>query len=308
MTFTLAEAMKAPGSTNIAPGIVNVFERQIQMFSVLPFLAIDGAAYQYYRHKTVGTPAARPVNTSSKVSMSSEQETVFAPLKPLYGDVDVDNMLVSQATQAVNAQLDAGAIGAIAEWQRQLYYGDSATSAHEVDGLINKVGSAQIVDAGATNGGDALSAQKLDEALMMCLDPTHIVMSQTMLRRLTAFARDNGKHQLMWPLPGVGNQLPTWAGIPILTPKNQDGVDVLGFTEVGSGGSTPTATSIYVVSASLQGWHGVRGAGLPVLRPIGESTEAPRRTFRVDFYHNHVIEKPRSVIRIRGISNAAVAA
>lgn len=307
MPMTLAEAMKAPGATNIDRTVVNVFEQTFQMYNVLPFRPVAGLVDQFWRHKTVGTPAARPVNATSRNVMQSEREQVLTPLKPLWGDIDIDNMINDQAMDAVAADLDAGAIGAISEWQRQLFYGDSSTSAHEVDGLLRKVGTAQIIDAGSTNGGDPLSVRKLDRAIMECLRPTHIIMSQAMLRNLTAYARVATNHQLEWPLGGVGEQLPRWGGVPILTPKDHDGQDVLTFTETGSGGATATATSIYVVSASIQGWHGING-NLPNMRPVGESPDSPKRVFRLDFYHNHVIRAPRNVIRIRGVSDATAVA
>lgn len=307
MPMTLAEAMKAPGATNIDPQVVNIFEQTFQMFNTLPFRRITGLVDTFWRHKTVGTPAARPVNPATRNVMQSEREQVMTPLKPLWGDIDVDNMISDQAPDAVAADLDAGTIGALSEWQRQLFYGDSSTNTHEIDGLINKVGSAQTIDAGSTSGGDPLSVRILDRAIMECLRPTHIIMSQAMLRNLTAYARVSSNHQLQWPLGVVGNQLPTWGGIPILTPKDHDGQDVLSFTEAAPGGGSNVATSVYVVSASLDGWHGING-NLPTVRRVTESPDGPHQVFRLDFYHNHVIKAPRNVIRVRGISNATAVA
>jgi hypothetical protein len=94
-------------------------------------------------------------------------------------------------------------------------------------------------------------------------------------------------------------------------PEN-DGTEPLAFDEqgdLGVGGSPggTSATSIYCVSVGDGYFEGIQNGTMDV-RDLGEDTETPILTTRVEWLVSIVVEHPRAVARYGGISNAAVVA
>ena len=71
---------------------------------------------------------------------------------------------------------------------RVIIKGDSTSQPREFDGWQARIpfGSAQLIAAGTTDNGDALSLAKLDEAIDACVSPSALVMSKAMRRRFAA--------------------------------------------------------------------------------------------------------------------------
>ena len=89
----------------------------------------------------------------------------------------------------------------------------------------------------------------------------------------------------------------------IVVTDNSHNDNILDFTEVGSGGATATASSIYVFGVGDEGVMGIQNGSFRS-RNLGEDNATPREDTRVEWYQNFHIMHPRSVIRVRGISNA----
>ena len=240
--------------------------------------------------------------------MIGKTEQVTDTLKPLQGDITIDNMIVAGGPAMVQSQLMMGTVAVAHKWQRTFFKGNSQSTVADYDGLQNRIRSNQIIDAGSTDGGDALSLAKLDEAVDACKDPTAIFINKTLLRRIGVFLRDNTKHQLMYDVEMVGKRLARWAGVPIIPVSGRTPTEeVLPFDETGSGGTTATASSIYITSFGVGRVVGIRN-GLPTMRSLGEMETKTAQKWRVDWFNNFSLMDEWCAIRLRGISNAAVVA
>ena len=308
MALTLMEAAKAPGTTTESRTIVETFLREVPLLEQLPFIDIGGMAHMFTREKALPTPAYREVNATTPTEMTGNLEQVTDTLKPLQGDITVDNLIVAGGGSAVQSQLMMGTVAAAHLWQRKFFNGDSQSSIAEIDGLKNRIRSDQIIDAGSTNGGDALSLAKLDEAVDACKSPTAICINKTLLRKIGVFMRVNSNYQMNYNVEMAGTRIKTWNGVPIIPVAGRTPTEeVLPFTETGSGGATATATSIYVLSAGIGRLVGIRN-GLPTMRSLGEMTTKTAQKWCIDWFNNFSIMDEWCAVRLRGISNATVVA
>lgn len=308
MALTLGEAVKFPGTTTESRTIVETFIREVPMLNYLPFVDIGGMTHLYTREKELPVPAYREVNATTPTEMVGKVEQITDTLKPLQGDITIDNMIVAGGGTAVQSNLMMGTVAVAHKWQRDFFNGDSQTTIAQIDGLKNRIRSNQIIDAGSTDGGDALSLLKLDEAVDACKSPTLICMNKTLLRRIGAFLRISTSHQLEYDVEMVGKRLTRWAGIPVLGVSGRVPTEeVLPFTETGSGGTTATATSIYILSAGVGRLVGIRN-GLPTMRSLGEMETKTAQKWRIDWFNNFSIMDEWAAVRLRGVSNATVVA
>lgn len=308
MALTLIEAVKAPGTTTENRTIVETFAREVPALSLLPFIDIGGMTHLFTREKELPAPDYRQVNDSTTIEMIGKTEQVTDTLKPLQGDITIDNMIVQGGPAMVQAQLMMGTVAVAHKWQRTFFKGNSQSSVAEFDGLVNRIRATQTIDAGSTDGGDALSLAKLDEAVDACKNPNVIFMNKTLLRRIGVFLRDNTKHQLMYDIEMVGKRLARWAGIPVVPVSGRTPTEeVLAFDETGSGGSTATASSIIVASLGMGRLVGIRN-GLPTMRNLGEMETKTAQKWRIDWFNNFSLMDEWSAIRLRGVKDDAVVA
>src|SRR6185503_20552734 len=119
----------------------------------------------------------------------------------------------------------------------------------EFDGLQARLTGTQLISAGATAGGAALSLTKLDEVIDAVDGATHLIMNRTMRRRLSAAARTTTVGGFItWEKDEFGRQMMVYNDLPILiTDQDNAGAEILAFDEAAASGGA-TATSIYVVS------------------------------------------------------------
>jgi hypothetical protein len=167
----------------------------------------------------------------------------------------------------------------------------------------------QLIYAGTTDGGDALSLGKLDELIDIVENPTHLIMSKAMRRRLTAAARNTSVGGFIsWDKDSFGRKIAQYNDLPILImDTDNDGNQILGFSEVGYTGSTATATSIYCVSFGEDKLGGIQNGPIDV-RDLGELQTKPAKRSRVEWYPGIAVWHGRAAGRLAGISNAAVTA
>ena len=124
---------------------------------------------------------------------------------------------------------------------------------------------------------------------------------------MTAAARTSsvGGH-IDFDVDAFGRRITVYADIPILVAYSDDGgTDPIAFDEVGSGGATATATSIYVVSLGDGKVKGIQNGGIDV-RNLGEQNSGPQVRTRVEWFVGMAIEHGRAATRLRGIKDAAV--
>lgn len=313
MSVTLIEAMKIAlnnGETKRA-GVIGVYARVSAWIANIPMRDIPGNAYAYNREGTLPGIAYRGYNETY-----TESTGIINPLSESLriagGTLSVDRALIKTMGESVRTSQELMKVKALAAAvTSKIIKGDSTSDPRESDGLQSRVTGTQIVDAGSTNGGDALSLAKVDQAIDQTAGPNkQLWMSKAMKRRFTAAARTPAvSGYLTYSLDAFGRTVTAYNGIPLVEayPEN-DGTDPLPFTEVGSGGATATATSIYCVSLGDGYLSGIQNGIMDVIDLGLDDNGTQLRTLVEWLVSPVVIEHPRAVTRLRGISDAAIVA
>lgn len=288
--------------------VIEIFAATSDILLVMPFDNIQGNAYAYNQEAALPGIGFRGINEAYQESTGILNPQTEA-LKIAGGDLDVDRFLVDTMGPGTRAKHEAMKIKALAHGiTTTTLKGNSETNPREFDGLQRRVTGPQLIENGSTSGGDPLSLMKLDEAIDATDDPSHLWMNKTMRRRLTQAARNQAVGgNITYDVDAFGRQVTKYNDIPILLtyPRN-GGTDPLAFDEAGGGGGT-TATSIYVLSIGPGRLSGIQSGPVRV-EDLGELQTEPKLRTRVDWYPGMVIEHPRAVTRLRGISNAAAVA
>lgn len=317
MGLTLIEAAKLAlnkGETKRA-GVIATFARQSSWLANLPFNNIPGNSYAYDQEQTLPGIAFRGVNEAYTASAGVINPEVEA-LRIAGGDLDVDIALVKMFGANVRTTHEAMKAKALAaSLTTKLIKGDVTSDVREFDGLQNRIatGGSQFVAAGTTDNGDALSLFLLDELIDKVSGPNkQIWLNKVMRRRLTQAARTStvGGH-IDFEIDEFGRQLAFYNGIPLVTPYPDDGgTEPLAFDEQGDLGGTPggsSSTSIYCVALGDGYLSGIQN-GMMEVRDLGELDTTPIMRTRVEWLAGLVVEHPRCIARLGGISNAAVVA
>jgi hypothetical protein len=187
--------------------------------------------------------------------------------------------------------------------------GDSSTDPKEFDGFQKRAVGLQLVDAGATSGGDALSLAKLDEAIDRTDSPTHLLMSKAVRSLLnTASKSTTLAGFITFDKDDFGRRIAMYNDLPILIADgNADLFATLGFDEANPGGGSSVGTSIYVLSLNESGVIGIQSGEMQVT-DLGELEGKPVFRTRVEWYVAQSMRGPRSITRLRGIKAAPVVA
>lgn len=311
MPLTLVEAAKLAannGETKRA-AVISMFARESSLLAAFPFNNISGNAYAYSREGSLPAVAFRGVNEAYTESVGVINPLVEA-LKIGGGDLDVDMAIIKTQGEGVRAkheQMKAKALAA--EVTRVIIKGDSTSNPREFDGWQVRVTGSQLVPAGATSGGDALSLAVLDAAIDQTAGATHIVANKTIRRLIQAAARTPAiAGYVTYSFNQFGQRVTTYNGLPILAPyEENDGTDPLTFTEANPGGGSAVGTSIYVVGLGDGRVSGIQN-GVMEVRDLGELQTTPAKRTRVEWLVGQVVEHGRALTRIWGVKNAAVTA
>lgn len=311
MALTMLEAAKLNPGEVMRNAIVEMYARSSDVIMALPFENIPGNALKYSRVESLPGVGFRGVNEGYAES-TGVLNPITETLSIAGGDLDVDKFIVDTMganQRAVHEQMKVRALAL--SWTRAFFKGDSATEPREMDGLQVRIpaGSNQLIDAGATSGGDALSLLKLDELADQVDDPTHFLMNKTMRRLLTAAARNTSVGGFIsWSTDAFGRQLAMYNELPILiVDEDNTGAQILPFTEANPGGGAAASTSIYCVSFREGMLTGIQN-GMIDVRDLGELESKPSLRTRVEWYPGIALLHGRAVARLQGIKNAAVVA
>jgi len=308
MSLTLVEAAKL-ATDPIQSAVIEMYARASAILANLPFDTIQGNALKYNREDTLPGIGFRGVNESYTESTGIVNPQT-EPLVIAGGDLDVDKFILDTMGMSQRAVQESMKVKALAlAWAKAFIKGDSASDPREFDGLQTRLTGNQLIEAGSTDGGDALSLLKLDELIDTVEEPTHLIMNKTMRRRLTVAARTYTIGGFItWEKDAFGQQVAYYNDLPIIIADfDNEGNTILPFTEVGSGGSTATATSIYCVSLMPGKVIGIQSAPMEV-RDLGELQTKPAMRTRVEWYAGTAMFHGKAAARLRGVSNAAVTA
>lgn len=309
MALTLLEAAKLHTGDVLRDAVIEIYAQESEILRVLPFDDIAGNAYKYNIESALPGIAFRGVNEgyteSTGVLNPQVEQLVIAG-----GDLDVDMFILKTQGEDQRATQEAMKIKALAaKYTNAFLKGDSQTNAKEFDGLQVRLTGAQLIDAGATSGGDALSLLKLDEAIDAVDNPTHLIMCKALRRLLNAAARNPSvSGYITYEKDEFGRVITKYNDLPILiADANSDLYASLGFNEANPGGGSNVGTSVYVCSMREGALTGMQNS-IPDVRDLGELQTKPVKRTRVEWFTGVKMEHPRGAARLRGIKNAAVTA
>jgi hypothetical protein len=249
MALTLIEAAKLYSGDAVRSAVIELYAQSSDILRMLPFETIQGNALKYSREETLAGIAFRGVNEAYTES-TGVLNPVTEPLVIAGGDLDVDRFILETMGQDQRSVQEAMKVKALSlAWTKAFIKGDSSSDPKSFDGLQVRLTGNQLISAGSTSGGDALSLAKLDELIDAVQNPIALIMNKTMRRRLTAAAR-------LYTVGGFitlrqdefGRTITRYNDLPILiADEDNTGTQILPFTEAAYGGGA-TATSIYCVS------------------------------------------------------------
>lgn len=308
MSLTLVEAAKIGSGDVHRDTVVEMFPATSELLTALPFQTIAGNALKYNREETLPGIAFRGYNESYTES-TGVVNPITETLHILGGDADVDRQLVKSMGAGIRATHVRMKVKALTSaWTEKFIKGDNAGDPREFDGLQNRLTGSQLISAGSTANGAALSLAKLDEVIDAVDNPTHILMNRTMKRRLAAAARlyTVGGY-VTFTLDSFGRRVQSYNDLPIVTiDQDNEGNEILGFTEAASSG-TDTACSIYVISVGDGSLVGIQN-DMPEAYDLGEIDASPVYRTRVEWASGIAMFGAKSAARLRHIGDLAVVA
>lgn len=306
MALTLVEAAKLNPGDVIKNAIVELYAGSSDILMNLPFENISGNAMKYNREGSLPGVGFRGVNEGYTASTG-----ILNPLTESLviagGDLDVDKFIIDTMGANQRAVHEAMKVRALSlAWTQKFIKGDTASDSREFDGLQTRITGSQLISAGSTANGAALSLAALDAAIDQTLNPTHLIMNKAMRRRLTTAARNYQVGGFItYQKDAFGRQVTMYNDLPILlVDLDNTQTPILGFTEAAASG-TATATSIYVVSMGDGMLTGLQNGGIDV-RDQGELQTAPVYRTRVEWYNGVAIMNGRAATRLRHIADAAI--
>lgn len=311
MALTLVEASKiAMGQDQVMLAtVMELYARGSDIVAAMPFDNISGAAETFLREKTLPNAGFRKIN-AGYTEGTGETDRITENLAIAGGDLDVDKFLVDTQGPNQRAIQEGMKIKALSlTIAKTVVKGTVYTTPESFDGLELRMTDDQLIAAGSTASGDALSLLKLDEMIDAVEDPTHLIMNKTMRRRLTVAARTTtvGGY-ITYDVDAFGRRVTKYNDLPILVAdKDETNTDIMAFDELASTGTGLACTSIYCVSFMSDGLVGLQNGPMDV-RDLGEIESKPVYRTRIEWYITISMRRPRSGARLYGITNATVTA
>jgi hypothetical protein len=307
MALTILEAAKRDSGDVLKAAVVETYARTSDILRVLPFENIAGNALKYNQEQALPGIGFRGVNegyTESTGVLNPVTET----LAIAGGDVDVDKFIVQTMGSDQRTSQEQMKIKALAHrWSHAFIKGDSSALSKEYDGLQTRITGNQLIDNGASSGGDVLSLANLDALIDAVDNPEYLLMPKALRRRLTAAARDPSiGGYITYTKDEFGRQVTMYNDLPILIADNNGDVfKTLAFDEANPGGGSSVGTSIYCLAFGEGQMVGIQNGDVMVT-DIGEMETKPALRTRVEWYAGIAVYHPRSIARLRGIKDGAV--
>lgn len=314
--LTLMEAAKqARIEGNILKaGIVEQFAGNSPVLDVIPFEERPGGTVKWLREKTLPAKANRAINANFTASFGEVEEAIESVVIS-GGEIKIDTGLIKlQGESIINTQISMALKAHQLKWHSDFFNGDQTTNPEEFTGLKLRAFGTQLLQAGSTSGGDALSLSVLRRALAKVrpLTPNGTVRIysnlELALRYQDAINNPSVSGYVVQNKSDFGVAVPTFAGIEWhAIEEDAEGDQILGFTEQGSGGGSSVTSSLYIVAFGEQDLMGIQTGGIDV-RDLGEMQTETKRLIRMDWYNNFATYNPRSFVRLAGIKDAAFVA
>lgn len=298
----LATTANLLSQNQLERGVIEEVIYRDEIFSMLPFEAVNGKAYVYNRENTIAGGAFLSVN-SNVPEQASDFTQVTSTLSILAGDVDVDKFLISTQSDTndqVAIQLAQKAKGLGIQFKTAMVAGDTSVDPNSFNGIGKLVASDQTIVAGAN--GASLSLSMLDELKDACFagQPDAFLMRRGTYRAYKALLRAAGgtRPDMIQLENFTGTLTPTHDGVPIL---------VSDFIPHGIAQGTATDTaSIYAVRFNeVDGLHGIVGGGMGgfAVEDIGTVQNRDAYRYRVKWYASLVLKSTRALAATVGVTN-----
>jgi hypothetical protein len=305
--ITLLEAAKINSGDVLRATVIEHFARSSDLLRVLPFIDVPGGAYRYNLEAELPGVGFRGVNQGYEASVGVLNPQTEA-LRIGGGELKVDKAILAMHGEDVRSRHELMQVKNLSlSIGDSIINGDSTTNPLEFDGLRARLQGDQVLDAGGTDGGDALSVTQLRDLIDAVENPTHLVMSKKMRNLLSSAATDTQIGGFISHEKNeFGKRVTHFDGLPIVeTDVNGKGAPVIGFNEVGAGGASATATSIYAVNFGDEGVSGLQN-GVMDVKDLGEMESQPAMLTRVEWYVGMCAMHGRAAARLRGIGQTAV--
>lgn len=307
MAMTLLEYAKLESGDQMKQGVIEMYAGSSGVLANLQFENISGNALKYNTEDSLPGVGFRGINqtytaSNGVINPQTEGLTIAG------GTLDVDRFLIKTQGEAARSRHEAMKVRALSlNWTRKFIKGDTTSAPKEFDGLQVRLVNSQLIDAGATSGGDALSLAKLDQLIDQVVNPTHLIMNKTMRRLITAAARNSSVGgYITHSVDDFGKQITMYNGLPIIElDLDNESNDILPFTEANPGGGAAASTSIYCVSFSEEGVMGIQNGTIDV-EDLGLTDNGTIYRTLVEWYSSFAVFHGRGAARLRGIKNAAV--
>ena len=295
-------------------GIVEQYAGNSPILDVITFEERAGGVVEWLQEKRLPAMANRAINEGFTADVG-EVEKRIEKVVIAGGEIKIDtaglklygsNVLTTQISMALKSQQ--------LKWHSDFFNGDHSVNPKEFSGLKVRAGGTQLVQAGSTSGGDALSLSALRRAIAKVrpINPRAQVRIysnlELALRYQDAIANPSISGYVVQTKNDVGVEAPSFKGIPwFAIEEDAEGDQILGFSEVGSGGGSAVTSSIYVVAFSPDDLTGIQTGGIDV-RDLGEMQTETKRLIRMDWLNNFATYNPRSFARLAGVKDAAFVA
>ena len=299
------QAKKMQGTTRDA-AVVSIFSRQAPLLEVLPFRSIDGGVLSRTRQSSLPSVSTRGVGGTYTKSQA-DTTPINDAVSIIGGEGDIDVAQERMTGSDNRAEQQVAFLTAMSQYYQTLFFtGDTVSDGTEFNGLKNRITGNQVISNNSGSGGGALSLVKLDTAIRQTYRPTHIFMSSGMLIRLNQAARTTTVGgNIVHTKDELGQQITMYGNLPIveIVDVYDDDYSALNFSEAASGGGGSATTSIFVANVGSNGLEGIQN-GTPEVRQLTEQDNAPARGFRVEWLAGVTVGHPKSVTRLRDITDA----
>lgn len=305
-----------------ASAMIEQFASTSDVLEALPFKVVNQGVNRFDRETAEPNVAFRALNSEPEISYGDE-ETFQDIVAPISGLIEFDRIKLKRYGERkrmtyMKGQMKKGA----RVWTDTFINGDNAFDPKEWSGLKARlvadstgsvdgsVDDSRLLANATGSGGGALSLAKLDLAVSLVNDPTHIMMSRNMLVKFQAAARDPSisNNQITMDMDSdLGRRVTRFGDIPVLTGyKVGKGSEFLPYNEVAYGGGSAVTTSIYVASFREDGVCGIQTSE-PEYIPV----DTDRGIYERDLFewdNGITIEDFYSALRLSSITNAAITA
>jgi hypothetical protein len=310
MPLTLIEASKIDDGNVKRAAIIEMFAANSDLLRVMPFDDIPGGSLSYNQEGKLPGVAFRGYNQAYSESVGIVNPQVEV-LKIAGGDLDVDKAILKTRGEDQRSIQEAMKVKALSLYLTgKMINGDASINPLEFDGLRARIQGYQLLPALSTapTANSPLSLEALDAAIDHVDNPTHLVMSKEMRRKLTSAARNYQVGGFVeYTVDEFGKRVTMYNDLPILIADYDDtGVKIIDFNEAGPAGGT-TSTSIYILSVQESMLTGLQN-GVMEVTDLGELQTKPVFRTRVEWLVSLAALHGRCASRVWGITNAPITA